>query len=498
MPEEFFLSASHAAPPLSAPPYSGPPYPPSSGPPASAAVPLTAAAGTLAGTVAVEGERVLWSGRCAVAEYAFEEPESLPRWTLPEQTEVVITEQRVVYRDQDTMDTGELQWPWPQHLRVQPGNRETGRAATVTQIQLVCAGPAETFPALVFAGGDLSTVDDADRFANLLRQTIARYRVENATDLGLTAPQARMLSRLLIGPEFRNYQGGDGQTVSLLGALPVQDEVPGADPSSATAYRAASYAEPLSSTTYPATGYAEAVSPHASASAPPAVAAPTSYPPPGPADAPYGGAAPYAPASYPPPAPYVVPAPYVLPALYAGPGPYPGSVSPASAGHGTPAPGSPAAGTLAPGSPAAASPAPLAHPRPASTHPRPAADNGRHSGFGSAPGRPLPAPVDLDSRAADVAARVAELVAGGADPDRPSAPSESPITKLSTILNPPGDNPPVEQPATGEPRSGLSRAEAVRITAARMVGNTTRQRGTPPPRTADGEIGATTRNSPRS
>ena len=29
-------------------------------------------------------ERVLWSGRCAVAEYAFEEPASLPRWTLPE------------------------------------------------------------------------------------------------------------------------------------------------------------------------------------------------------------------------------------------------------------------------------------------------------------------------------------------------------------------------------------------------------------------------------
>jgi hypothetical protein len=30
-----------------------------------------------------------------------------------------------------------------------------------------------------------------------------------------------MLSRLLIGPEFSNYQGGEGQTVSLLGALPV-------------------------------------------------------------------------------------------------------------------------------------------------------------------------------------------------------------------------------------------------------------------------------------
>ena len=31
-----------------------------------------------------------------------------------------------------------------------------------------------------------------------------------------------MLSRLVIGPEFNNYQGGEGQTVSLLGALPVE------------------------------------------------------------------------------------------------------------------------------------------------------------------------------------------------------------------------------------------------------------------------------------
>src|SRR5690348_13703929 len=68
------------------------------------------------------GSRVLWSGRCAVAEYAFEEPSSLPRWTLPEETEVVITDDRVVYRDVTTGATGELQWPWPQHLRVQPGN----------------------------------------------------------------------------------------------------------------------------------------------------------------------------------------------------------------------------------------------------------------------------------------------------------------------------------------------------------------------------------------
>src|SRR5690242_9651128 len=45
----------------------------------------------------VHGERVLWSGHCAVAEYAFDEPASLPRWTLAEETEVVITEARVVY-----------------------------------------------------------------------------------------------------------------------------------------------------------------------------------------------------------------------------------------------------------------------------------------------------------------------------------------------------------------------------------------------------------------
>src|SRR5690349_22773279 len=85
-------------------------------------------------------ERMLWSGRCAVAEYAFDEPASLPRWTLPEETEVVISDQRVLYLGPGTAETGELRWSWPQHLRVQPGSRETGRQATVTQIQLVCAG----------------------------------------------------------------------------------------------------------------------------------------------------------------------------------------------------------------------------------------------------------------------------------------------------------------------------------------------------------------------
>jgi hypothetical protein len=167
------------------------------------------------------GPRVLWSGHCAVAEYAFDEPNSLPRWTLPEETEVIVTDDRVIYRDVATGASGELHFPWPQHLRVQPGNRATGRAATVTQIQLVCAGPSGTFPALVFAGGDLATVGDADRMANLLRQAIARYRVEHAADLGVPADQVRMLSRMVIGPEFSNYQGGEGQTVTLLGSVAV-------------------------------------------------------------------------------------------------------------------------------------------------------------------------------------------------------------------------------------------------------------------------------------
>ncbi|MEU4687562.1 translation initiation factor 2 [Actinoplanes sp. NPDC023714] len=169
------------------------------------------------------GERVLWQGHCAVAEYAFDEASSLPRWTLPEETDVLVTDRRVRYThaDESTLRSGELFWLWPQHLRVQPGNRETGRNATVTQIQLVCNGPEGSFPALVFAGGALATVGDADRLANVMRQAIARFRVENANEIGVPAPQARMLSRLVIGPEFSNYQGGEGQTVSLLGSVQV-------------------------------------------------------------------------------------------------------------------------------------------------------------------------------------------------------------------------------------------------------------------------------------
>lgn len=171
------------------------------------------------------GERILWSGRCGVAEYAFDEAASMPRWTLPETTGVLVTDRRVhyVHTDEDGTRTrsGELRWLWPQHLRVQPGARTRDRGAAATQIQLVCAGADGTYPALVFAGGDLATVGDADRMANLIRQAIARFRIDNADKLGLTFQQSRMLSRTLIGPEFRNHQGGDGQTASLLGALPV-------------------------------------------------------------------------------------------------------------------------------------------------------------------------------------------------------------------------------------------------------------------------------------
>ena len=171
------------------------------------------------------GERTMWRGRCGVAEYAFEEAASLPRWTLPESTDVIVTDSRVLYayttKDGQQVKSGELCWLWPQHLRVQPGSRSRDRSAAATQIQMVCGGSDGTFPAIVFAGGDLATVGDADRLANLIRQAIARFRLDNAEKLFLSTAQARMLSRLLIGPEFRNYQGGEGQTVSMPGAEPV-------------------------------------------------------------------------------------------------------------------------------------------------------------------------------------------------------------------------------------------------------------------------------------
>ncbi|MEU4162791.1 translation initiation factor 2 [Actinoplanes sp. NPDC026670] len=204
------------------------------------------------------GERVLWRGRCAVAEYAFDEASSLPRWTLPEETDVIVTDRRVryVHDGESTHSSGELFWLWPQHLRVQPGNRETGRNGTVTQIQLVCKGPEGTFPALVFAGGELSKISAADHLANTMRQAIARFRVENADLIGVPAVQARMLSRLVIGPEFSNHLGGQGQTVTMLGEVPVPapevKEPAYAEPAPAPAYaeqpayaQQPAYAEPV-------------------------------------------------------------------------------------------------------------------------------------------------------------------------------------------------------------------------------------------------------------
>src|SRR5215212_1827425 len=69
-------------------------------------------------------ERPMWRGRCGVAEYAFDEAASLPRWTLPESTDVLVTDHRVLYAhtgDDGHQKSGELRWLWPQHLRVQPG-----------------------------------------------------------------------------------------------------------------------------------------------------------------------------------------------------------------------------------------------------------------------------------------------------------------------------------------------------------------------------------------
>ncbi|HEX5205985.1 MAG TPA: translation initiation factor 2 [Actinoplanes sp.] len=422
------------------------------------------------------GSRVLWTGRCAVAEYAFEEPSSLPRWTLPEETEVVVTEDRVVYRDVTTGATGELLWPFPQHLRVQPGNRDTGRSATVTQIQLVCAGSGGSFPALVFAGGDLSTVGDADRLANVLRQAIARYRVEHAGDLGIPAPQTRMLSRLVIGPEFHNYQGGEGQTVSLLGSVPVVEPQPEPHP----------YAdEPFLQPYFP--------SAPASGSVP--AAAVSDY-------APQSGASAYAPQSG---APAYTPQPE--PSAYAPPA-YAQHQDQYAAGH-APQP------AYAPQPGHAAQPGHVAQPGHASepdwhqpaqrqqlAHeadeqprspgwpmtgraefgvtppqvPRPGFDEIARS----RPARPadeatLRGAPDLEARAADLAARVADLIAGGTGLDH----QRTEMTNLSTVL--------------GGPDAPADRAEQARRAAARFSGNSGRAHGVTPRRPADDELGSATR-----
>ncbi|MDY7084897.1 MAG: translation initiation factor 2 [Actinomycetota bacterium] len=398
-----------------------------------------APATTLRDNISATSERILWSGHTAVAEYAFDEPASLPRWTLPEQTEVVVTDQRVLYRGPGAGDTGELRWPWPQHLRVQPGNRDTGRQATVTQIQLVCAGPGGTFPALVFAGGDLASVGDADRVANTLRQAIARYRVEHATALGIAPPQVRMLSRLVIGPEFNNFPGGEGQTVSLIGAVSVGTHEPqSAAPSPSPVFPAASgpTAATWQSPAHAAAAGAPSHVPGAPSHAP--AASPVSGGRPG-----YAEVAQHRP-------PVVVPAP--------------SDIRPPVDMHTT------------------------ADARPET--PQRAAWSARPADDATLNGHP-----DLDTRAAELAARVASLVAGGAASPLPEFDNR---TNLSAYLDVPSTTAPRPRSAAeewaGQYEAG-DRAESVRRTAARFAGNAARRRGTAARH--DDEVGSSGRGSHR-
>lgn len=184
------------------------------------------------------GERVMWRGRVGLAEYAFEQASSLPFWTLPESTQVLVTDRRVVWAnnpERPDRATGEVRWLWPQHLSLQPGARSPDRGSMASQVQLICAAADGSYPAVVFAGGDLKTVGDADKLANALRLAVARYRVDHAERLGIAEHQTRVLSRLLIGPEFSSRPGGQGQTVSLAGGQFVPDPAaaPAAPPASA-------------------------------------------------------------------------------------------------------------------------------------------------------------------------------------------------------------------------------------------------------------------------
>ena len=175
-----------------------------------------------------DGEKAVWRGRSAVAEYAFDQAASLPRWTLPETTEVLVTNHRIRYAhtsDEFEVRSSEMSWVYPQHIRVQPGP-DDGRTAAVAQVQLVCLGSDGSYPALVFAGGELAQVSDADKVANVIRHAVARYRVDNASQLGIPLKDARELVKNLIGPEFSNTDGGEGQTVTLAGALSVPRQAP--------------------------------------------------------------------------------------------------------------------------------------------------------------------------------------------------------------------------------------------------------------------------------
>ncbi|MEV4641516.1 translation initiation factor 2 [Actinoplanes sp. NPDC049548] len=380
--------------------------------------PLPDAFGPLQG-----GERALWRGRCAVAEYAFDRAASLPRWTLPETTEVLVTDRRLGYAytssespDDLEITSGELRWLYPQHVRVQPGSRTPGRAAAVTQIQLVCGGADGSFPALVLAGGELAEVGDADRLANVIRHAIARFRMDNADKLGLSIPQARMLSRLLIGPEFTNFQGGEGQTVSLLGALPVPRQEPGAYEPEAILVESATASEPTAGRP-PAhrAGHAEV----AAWRSDPATHEPSRH----------DVSAAWRPD----------PAAHDAFVAYGADGGDAGAAASVSSGDGI--------GRL-PG-----------------YRPGLAADEARALQAAAAEEATQRAEPDLASRAADLASRVAHLVAGDAEPDR----SNEPTTDLT------------------------ARAERVRRASARFAANS--GRGKAAARRPDQELGATTRGN---
>ncbi len=205
------------------------------------------------GLVAVAGgERVLWHGRAAIAEYAAPglPAGTPPTWTLPVSTEVLVTDRRLAFahavrpvtvgaprvwppyqvlsptaEGAGEIACGEVRWQWPHVVGVRPGDAAlpTDRAlaaapARPTRVGLVCAA-RDAEPALLLAGGDLATVADADRLGNLLRRAIVQFRLDHAAMLGLLVPKARMLSRLLIDPEFQNYPGGPGRAVELPAAV---------------------------------------------------------------------------------------------------------------------------------------------------------------------------------------------------------------------------------------------------------------------------------------
>jgi hypothetical protein len=189
------------------------------------------------------GERVLWQGRAGVWEQAGDS--SAVRWSLPPSTQVLVSDRRVAYAhpvrppappawppyptvsatgvpvaESGGLASGELRWLWPHELRVRPGSsRAAGRDATPAQVLLGCETAGGERPTLVFAGGDLAGFGAAGRFANLLRRSIAQFRLDNAGTLELSTPHARMLARLLIGPEFAGQGGGPGQAVSLAAGL---------------------------------------------------------------------------------------------------------------------------------------------------------------------------------------------------------------------------------------------------------------------------------------